>query len=151
MNTMQVVDDTIVEEVTINAPAQRIFNALTNPVELLKWWNLEGKFKAVQAVTDVRPGGKWMMRVEGGCGVDGVSIVKGEYIKIDPPRLIIYSWVREQEDWPESLVRWDIEEANGQCNVRVTHTGLINEAMRARNNGWSLVLSLLDNHITATA
>src|SRR5260221_299500 len=30
--------DTIVQEITIKAPAERIFEALTNPDQRLKWW-----------------------------------------------------------------------------------------------------------------
>lgn len=30
-------NDTIVQEITIKAPAERIFEALTNPGELVKW------------------------------------------------------------------------------------------------------------------
>ncbi len=32
------VSGAIVQEVTIKAPAERIFQALTNPEERLKWW-----------------------------------------------------------------------------------------------------------------
>jgi uncharacterized protein YndB with AHSA1/START domain len=73
MNPATVCDDTIVQEVTINAPAERIFAALTNPDELLKWWAAEGKFRLVHAECDLRPGGKWVMRVAGGCGPDQSS------------------------------------------------------------------------------
>ncbi len=37
MNTTQTAD-TIVEEITIAAPAERIFAALTTPGELVTWW-----------------------------------------------------------------------------------------------------------------
>ena len=68
MNTANVCDDAIVQEVTIKASAEEIFNALTNPAELLKWWGAEGKFQCVHAESDLRPGGKWRMRVSGSCG-----------------------------------------------------------------------------------
>lgn len=56
MNPAAASDDTIVEEVTINAPAERIFSALTNPDELLKWWAAEGHFHATHVETAPRPG-----------------------------------------------------------------------------------------------
>ncbi|HXF26017.1 MAG TPA: SRPBCC domain-containing protein, partial [Bryobacteraceae bacterium] len=60
-------NDTIVQEITIKAPAERIFEALTNPGELVKWWGAQGKFQATHVESDLRPGGKWMMRCDG-CG-----------------------------------------------------------------------------------
>jgi len=38
------VSGTIVQEITIKGPAERIFEALTNPDERMKWWGAEGKF-----------------------------------------------------------------------------------------------------------
>jgi uncharacterized protein YndB with AHSA1/START domain len=143
MNIVNVCDDAIVQEVTIKAPAEKIFNALTNPDELLKWWGAEGKFQCVHAESDLRPGGKWRMRVSGGCGTGVSSIVSGEYRTVQPPHLLIFTWLREEENTPETLVRWDLEEKDGVTTVRVTHSGLTSESLRARNSGWPLILSLL--------
>ena len=143
MNTANVCDDAIVQEVTIKAPAEKIFNALTNPEELLKWWRAEGKFQCVGAESDLRPGGKWRMRVSGSCGTGASSTVSGEYRTVQPPHLLVFTWLREEENTPETLVRWDLEEKDGVTRVRVTHSGLTSESLRARNSGWPLILSLL--------
>jgi len=37
--------DTIVKEIKIKAPAERIFEALTNPDQRLKWWGAEGQYR----------------------------------------------------------------------------------------------------------
>jgi uncharacterized protein YndB with AHSA1/START domain len=147
MNTATVSDDAIIQEVTIKAPAERIFKALTNPDELLRWWGAAGKFQAVHVESDLRPGGKWLMRVSGSCGTETSSVVSGEYLTIEPPRLLIFTWLREQEDWPETVVRWDLAEIDGLTTVRVTHSGLTSESLRARNNGWSFILSLLQEYV----
>jgi uncharacterized protein YndB with AHSA1/START domain len=144
MNPIKVNDDTIVQETKIRARAQRIFEALTNPEELLKWWGAKGKFQASHVECDLRPGGKWRMRVTGSGGTE--STVAGEYRKIEPPRLLVFTWIREQEDGIETLVRWDLEENDGVTTVRVTHSGLASESLRARNGGWPLILSLLQAH-----
>jgi uncharacterized protein YndB with AHSA1/START domain len=144
MNPATVCDDTIVQEVTINAPAERIFAALTNPDELLKWWAAEGKFRLVHAECDLRPGGKWVMRVAGGCGPDqSSSTVSGVYREVESPRLLVFTWNREGEDYPETLVRWDLEEKDGWTTVRVTHSGLVTESLRTRNAGWTMIVNLL--------
>jgi uncharacterized protein YndB with AHSA1/START domain len=140
-------NDIIVKQVTIQAPASRIFKALTDPAELLKWWGTEGKFQAAEVESDLRPGGKWRMRVNGSCGSDTSSTVSGIYREVDPPRLLVFTWNREHEDWPETLVRWDLEENNSLTTVRVTHSGLTTEGLRQRNSGWPLIVSLLHAYI----
>ena len=148
MSPIAVSDDKIVQEVIIKAPAERIFRALTRPEELLQWWNLEDRFRVVAAECDLEPGGKWRMCVAGDCRPDASSAtVSGEYRTIDPPRLLTYTWIRENEGYPETLVRWDLEEKDGYTTVRVTHSGLISEGLRARNSGWPIVIKLLAAYI----
>lgn len=135
-------NDTIVQEITIKAPAERIFEALTNPGELVKWWGAQGKFQATYVESDLRPGGKWMMRCDG-CG-GKPTMVAGEYRKIERPRLLVFTWLRgEEEDEPETIVRWDLEEKDGITTVRLTHSGLTSESSRNRNSSWFLILCLL--------
>ena len=145
MSPSRVSDDMIVQEITIGNSAERIFDALTHPSELLKWWRADGKFRVTHAETDPRPGGKWRMRVMGSSGKE--SIVTGVYRTVDRPRLLIFTWIREQEDGIETLVRWDLEEKNGVTTVRLTHSGLTSKALRDRNSGWPLILSLLKAYV----
>ena len=148
MSPISVRDDRIVQEVTIKASAERIFAALTQPEELLKWWAAEGKFQITHAECDLQSGGKWRVQVAGSCRAEAtVSTVYGEYRTIDPPRLLTYTWIREHEDYPETLVRWDLEEKDGYTTVRVTHSGLVSEGLRARNDGWTTIVALLQTYV----
>jgi uncharacterized protein YndB with AHSA1/START domain len=138
--------DSIVEEIVIQAPAERIFRALTSPTELLQWWASEGNFRATHVECDPRPGGGWMMRVEGSCGNSSCTTVTGRYLEVDPPRLLVFTWLREEESDSETTVRWDLSEANGSTTVRVSHSGFTSERMRLRNNGWPLIQQLLQTY-----
>ncbi|HVS75900.1 MAG TPA: SRPBCC domain-containing protein, partial [Steroidobacteraceae bacterium] len=72
--------DTIIEEITIKAHADRIFAALTSPEERVKWWGAEGRFKATHVESDLRVGGKWSMS---GIGVGGGPFtVRGVYREV---------------------------------------------------------------------
>lgn len=149
---LNVVDDAIIQETMINAPAERIFEALTNPEQLLEWWFAEGKFRATHVEADLRPGGEWRMLVDGNCGPDSsCTVVRGEYVKIVRPHLLIFTWNRDGEDFPETLVRWDLEQQDGATLVRVTHSGLTTEAMRVRNAGWPMIQHLLQAYIARNA
>ena len=88
------------------------------------------------------------MRVVSDRTGDGLcTSVHGEYRAIDPPRLLIFTWIRDEEHHPETLVRWDLEETEGLTTVRVTHSGLTSERLRTRNSGWSLIVSLLQVYV----
>jgi uncharacterized protein YndB with AHSA1/START domain len=134
--------DTIIEEITIKARADQIFVALTSPEERVKWWGTEGRFKTTHMESDLRPGGKWLMR---GIGIGGKPFtVQGVYREIQRPHLLAFTWLPSwQEDALESLVRFDMEERGGVTTVRLTHSGLTTESARRQHRGWPDILAWL--------
>ncbi|HZQ54100.1 MAG TPA: SRPBCC domain-containing protein [Bryobacteraceae bacterium] len=140
------VSDTIVQEIAIKASAERIFKALTDPVQRVKWWGSEGRFQTTHMESDLRPGGKWTMR---GDGIGGKPFeVSGEYREIEPPRLLIFTWLPNwQDDASESIVRFDLEEKNGITTVRLTHSGLTTDSSRASHKGWPQILGWLQAYV----
>src|SRR5260370_8130890 len=115
--------DTIVKEIKIKAPAERIFEALTNPDQRLKWWGAEGQYRGTHMESDLRPGGKWLTR---GIGRGGKAFnVSGEYREIKRPCLLVFTWLPDWEkDALESLVRFDLDEKRGVTTVPLTHPAL---------------------------
>lgn len=145
MNPLQAGKDEIVQQIRIQRPAVQIFDALTSPEKVLKWWGFEGKFKATHMESDLRPAGRWRMRLVRPNGQE--ITLAGTYRTIERPHLLIYTWIREQEDGMETLVRWDLKEENGITTVRVTHSGLTSKALLERNSGWPLILGLLQAYV----
>ncbi len=141
--------DTIVKEIAIKAPAERIFVALTNPEQRLKWWGAEGQYRGTHMESDLRPGGKWMTR---GIGRGGKSFtVGGEYRKIERPHLLVFTWLPDwEENASESLVRFDLDEKDGVTTVRLTHSGLTSESSRDHHRGWPQVLAWLRAYVEET-
>ncbi len=135
------VSETIVQEIRITAPAERVFEALTNPEQRVAWWGSEGRFQTTHVESDLRPGGKWMMR---GTGLGGKPFtVSGEYRAIERPRVLMFTWLPNwQQDATETLVRFDLTEKNGMTTVRLTHSGLTSEGARA-HKGWPQILEWL--------
>ncbi len=134
--------DAIVQEVLIKAPAERVFEALTNPAQRVQWWGAEARFQATQMESDLRPGGAWMMS---GNGVGGRPFtVRGKYLQIDRPRLLIFTWLPSwQENAYETIVRFDLAEADGCTTVRLTHSGFTTEDSRLSHKGWPEILTWL--------
>jgi uncharacterized protein YndB with AHSA1/START domain len=144
------VSDAIVQEITIRGSASRIFEALTNPGQRVKWWGSEGRFQARHMESDLRPGGKWLMQ---GDGVGGKPFkVCGQYRQIEPPRLLVFTWLPDwQEDAVESVVRFELEEKNGVTTVRLTHSGLTSENSHISHKGWPQILTWLRAYVEPLA
>ena len=101
-------DETVIQEITIKAPAKRIFEALTNPEQRREWWSIEGRFQATQFESDLRVGGKWSMS---GIGFGKSFIIRGEYRTIEPPHVLAFTWLPDWQQNPtETLVRFDLTE-----------------------------------------
>jgi uncharacterized protein YndB with AHSA1/START domain len=139
-------DDTIVQEIRIRASAERIFEALTNPEQLVRWWGIEGRFQTTQAESDPHPGGKWQMR---GMGMNGRPFtIRGTYREIIRPRVLDFTWLPDwQEDAAETFVRIELEERGGVTRVRLTHSGLSTAASRESHKGWPQLLASLQAHL----
>jgi uncharacterized protein YndB with AHSA1/START domain/DNA-binding transcriptional ArsR family regulator len=137
---------TIVQEITIGAPAERVFDALTDPNERVAWWGSKGRFETTSMESDLRPGGKWMMR---GMGMGKPFSVFGEYRTIERPRLLVFTWLPSwQDDATETVVRFDLEETDGRTTVRLTHSGLT-ESGRVQHKGWPQILTWLKAYVEA--
>ncbi|MBZ5682374.1 MAG: SRPBCC domain-containing protein [Acidobacteriia bacterium] len=94
-------------EIFIAAPPARVFEALTDPVQLPKWWGQEGTYRITEWKADLRPGGKWSSV---GARADGTAFrVDGEYLELDPPRLLVHTWIASWSGPLKTVVRWELE------------------------------------------
>jgi uncharacterized protein YndB with AHSA1/START domain len=141
-----VTSDTIVQEITIKGPAERIFEALADPDQRVKWWGSGDRFKTTHMESDLRPGGRWMMS---GTGMGGRPFtVAGAYRKIERPHLLEFTWLPSwQGDATESLVRFDLDEKDGVTTVRLTHSGLVSDRARGSHQGWPQILDWLRAYV----
>jgi uncharacterized protein YndB with AHSA1/START domain len=133
--------DAIQGEVHIAAPPERVFQALTDARQLLQWWGQKGMYHGTDWKADVRPGGQW--RCEGASDTDGTSFhVSGEYLEVDPPRLVSYTWVASWSGPLKTLVRWELEPASGGTLVRLRHSGFAGApaAVQGHYQGWQRVI-----------
>jgi uncharacterized protein YndB with AHSA1/START domain len=144
--TVTAASDTIVQQTTIKGSAEQIFEALTDPDQRIKWWGAKGRFQTTHMESDLRPGGRWVMR---GTGIGGKPFqVVGEYRAVERPRLLVFTWLPDwQGDATESLVRIDLQEKDGVTTVRLTHSGLTSERSRESHKGWPQILSWLRTHV----
>jgi uncharacterized protein YndB with AHSA1/START domain len=141
--------DAIVSEIQIAAPPERIFQALTDPAQLALWFGNVG-CPVKQWEMDPRPGGRYGYSMENGTlTINGVSKFEchGEITEIDPPHLLVYTWVANWHDDKShrTVVRWELFSEDNGTRVRVTHSGLAGEdvARKDYTQGWPGVLQQL--------
>ena len=100
-------NDAVVAEIFIAAPPERVFKAITGSQQLHPWWGQPGLYRITAWKADLRPGGKWQ---SDGVGADGTSFrVEGEYLEIDPPRLLVHTWIASYSAILRTVVRWELE------------------------------------------
>jgi uncharacterized protein YndB with AHSA1/START domain len=131
--------DVITCEIYIAAQPERVFRALVEPQEVLRWWGQPGVYRCTEFVSDLRLGGNWG---SSGIGPDGRRFeITGQYLQVDPPRLLVHSWVASWTGDAQTTVRWELEPKDGGTLVRLLHSGLaaypsIGESYR----GWPRML-----------
>ena len=140
--------DAIVEEITIEASAERVFEALTDPAQRVKWWGLKGRFETEHMESDLRAGGRWMMS---GTGMGGRPFkIVGEYRTIERPHVLAFTWLPDwDEQATETLVRFELQERDGVTTVRLAHSGFASEGSRTRHQGWPQILGWLKGYAEA--
>ena len=142
---------TIVKEITIHAPAAKVFAALTDPAQLPQWWGEAGRYQVDRMTSDLRVGGHW--RSEGTSADGSTFSVEGIYRVVDPPHVVEMTWKHDwEEDAEETVVRYDLAEREGSTHLRVTHSGFTNASSReAHAGGWDQVLSWMSAYVTNAA
>lgn len=143
--TVQIIDENIVGEVEIAAPPEIVYAALTDPAELTAWWGNGEAYRTYDWVSDLRVGGERSCKAQSR-GSEQVSTLKGEYVEIDPPRVLAFTWEPSWEKVHATLVRIELTAIPSGTRVLLTHSGW-GEAAQARSshvNGWPRVLGFLE-------
>jgi uncharacterized protein YndB with AHSA1/START domain len=130
----------------INAPPARVFRALTTE-EQAEWWGHEGVYRTHDYQIDLRPGGKWSCKATG--AKDDEMTVGGEYITVDPPRLLEYTWMPSWDNFAVSRVRIEITPLGAGSRVTIVHTGFEGReaATKGHAEGWERVLGWLSDYL----
>ncbi len=134
--------DSIVSEIHIAADPSTIFRALVDPVLVPRWWGQKGVYRCTQYQADLRVGGGW--RATGVGANDSPFEAKGEFLEIDSPRLLVYSWVATWTGDVKTTVRWELSATERGTQVILRHSGLSAHSELAQSyRGWPRMLQWL--------
>jgi uncharacterized protein YndB with AHSA1/START domain len=145
--------DSVVTEIEIAAPPERVFAALTDARQMKRWW-ISPICDETFWEMDPRVGGKWGFSTTPATqSINGVNEFKcrGEILQFEPPRLLVYTWVANWNDKPESttVVRWELTATPTGTRLKVTHSGLADQkvARELYRGGWPGVVDNLKKFV----
>ena len=113
----------IEKNVTIAAPIEKVWAALTDPAAIAGW--MGGAVKV-----ELKKGGRY--KFFGG-------ETTGVFTAIKKPETLEYTWRQNEwkKEWPDSVVRWELKAAKGGTRVHLTHKAFPNKEERdGHDEGW---------------
>jgi uncharacterized protein YndB with AHSA1/START domain len=121
-------------EVRIDAPPDVVFPYFTDPGRIVSWMG-------VGALLDPRPGG--VVRID----VNGRDVVLGEYLEVDPPRRVVFTWgfdgATPLVPAGASRVEVTLEPDGGGTLLTLRHHGLPEPSRDMHVAGWTHYLARL--------
>src|SRR4029453_8897042 len=124
--------DVLAHELRIEARPETVFTFLTDPDKMTLW-------KGDSAQLDARPGGVYRVQI-------GRAVVVGEFVELDPPRRVVFTWGWEgNDDVPpgSSTVEVTLMPDGEATILRLVHRDLPEEQRAEHDGGWKLFLPRL--------
>jgi len=133
------------------APREEVFRAWTEPEVLRRWWAAAPDWESTRAEVDVRVGGRYRLSMRDPQSGDEHT-VGGEYVEIDPPARLVYTWTWEGGDADSpgagSTVTVEFLEDGERTTVVLTHDGIADERSRDQHaQGWTGCLDNLGTRV----
>jgi len=130
----------------IAVPRERVFEAWLDS-ESLAHWMRPGDFTHATVTVDPRVGGGFRIVMEG--RTDGVDYEhRGEYLAIEPPSLLSFTWISKATDYQPTVVTIEFHERGTGTELVLTHRRLAPKAVEAHRQGWTDIVRLLDEALT---
>lgn len=120
METSECHDDGgLVVSIDILAPPERVFRALTDPAELITWWDTLDGCTVDEWTVELRVGGRFDAR---GRRTDGRPLdAKGEFVVVEPPTHLAFRWRPSWEPGLDMTVAYHLEAVPAGTRVTLRH------------------------------
>ena len=97
----------------------RVFAALTS-ADVIDWWVRPGLFDTRTWDGNAIPGGRWHTS---GVGPRGPYQLSGEYLEVDPPRLLAHTWEDPEAPGSTSKVTYNLVAIDRGTRITLRHEG----------------------------
>ena len=125
----------------IAVPRERVFAAWLDSESLAHWMRPGGSTHATVTV-DPRVGGGFRIVMEG--APHGCVEHTGEYLAIEPPNRLSFTWISKYTDQRPTVVTIEFHERGTGTELVLTHRGLPAGEIEGHRQGWTDILRLLD-------
>lgn len=129
----------------IAVPRERVFQAWLDSESLAQWMR-PGNFTHATVSVDPRVGGGFRIRMEG--RPEGDVEHRGEYLAIEPPSLLSFTWISRYTDHEPTVVTIEFHERGTGTELVLTHRRLPPREVEGHRKGWTDVMRLLDEALT---
>jgi uncharacterized protein YndB with AHSA1/START domain len=136
--------ETLVVRRFIPVPRQRVFAAWLDPTSLAQWMRPRGMTDA-RVEVDALVGGRF--RIVMSQGREEFEHT-GEYLLIDPPARLSFTWISEATDHRPTEVTIEFLERSGGTELVLTHRLLPAKQVESHRSGWSDILVNLQERLT---
>lgn len=130
---------TITVQATVNAPVKKVWNYWTEPEHIMRWNNASDDWHCPRAESDLRPGGKFMSRMEAKDGSMGFDF-RGIYDEVKEHELITYT----MEDGRKVSVEFSGNEEGTM--IRETFEPERMNSREMQKAGWQAILDHFKKH-----
>ncbi len=127
----------IVEEITVEATPQRVYDALTRQDEIVRWWASEARVKP-----EVGSLGTFHFRPSAG-------VLKFEVAELKQGEKVCWISRQAPPSWSGTTVTWELTPLHNATRVIFTHAGFarIDEAIERVRENWAFFLSSLKSYL----
>jgi uncharacterized protein YndB with AHSA1/START domain len=126
---------------------ERVFDAWLDSESLAQWMR-PADFTHATVSVDPRVGGGFRIVMEG--RTDGRDYEhRGEYLVIEPPSLLSFTWISNATDYQPTVVTIEFHERGTGTELVLTHQRLPGKAMEAHREGWTDIVRLLEEALKA--
>jgi uncharacterized protein YndB with AHSA1/START domain len=127
-------------------PRERVFEAWLDSESLAQWMR-PGNVTHATVTVDPRVGGGFRIVMEG--RTDGGDYEhRGEYLAIEPPSLLSFTWISNATDYKPTVVTIEFHERGTGTELVLTHRRLAPKVVEAHREGWTDIMRLLDEALT---
>jgi uncharacterized protein YndB with AHSA1/START domain len=129
----------------IAVPRERVFEAWLDSESLAQWMRPQDMTHASVTV-DPRVGGGFRIVMEG--PTHGAVEHHGEYLAIEPPSLLSFTWISKHTDHKPTIVTIEFHERGTGTELVLTHRRLPAKEVAGHRQGWTDIVRLLDEALT---
>lgn len=130
------------------ASAEEVFDAWTDPMSMVEFMK-PPSVQRVEVNVDARVGGKFRIDM---IGASSVTSHTGEYLAIDRPRLLKFTWISKHTENRPTVVTIELTPRGAeQCEIVLTHTGLPESQVPGHTQGWSFMVEKLASDLSAAS